>query len=540
MFRNSSLPEKVFFFGAVLMNVMLAIAVFSGLSDKQLYTYFNSDTLYLPSVYKDLFIDKSGFAGWHLNGAPNFLPDMLLFFIVRIFFSKFTTACLVYSMLQLVIVLFLLSWLYKSILEQIRLKHISAAILLMGMFLLVTLLDNDFVYTFYLFSISYHMGTFMMCLLAAIFAFRYIKNGEKTILYWLFALITIATICDRLFLVLFSLPVLSWVVMLFFKQDDRKKILWLLLVNISAAALGLFLFRMVRLSGYIHIISLSWKVFNFDNVASSLSIFLEQHTSYLKSFGVRGLINILFILSLIIHIVLLVRNIYRLLKAKPVNSYSKIYYLLFFVAFSIIVLLTPVVNGSYVGWAILRYNIYALYWGIFSWGYLFYTFFRRTKNRFLYLSQGVVILLFLVASIISFAKNPPGKGLKKLINHYPDKVKCIDEFSRMKNVHYGIAEYWNAKYITMFSRENVRVYTVFNNLAPWYHVSNENWYYVDGKGKYGNPEFEFVIADKLDKQKIMERLGEPIDSVICLDDIKVYKFEPFGFNRETRQPEKKE
>ena len=533
----SKTNQKILFVISILINLILTTIIFATINEKQIYTYFNSDTLYLPSIYKDLFIDKSGFEGWHLNGAPNFLPDMLLFFIVRSLFSHFIPACFAFSLIQIAVILILLSVLYKTIFKTINYIHLSFAVLLMTFFLLVTLVNNDFVYTFYLLSISYHLGAFIMLLISFIFLFKYISSGKNLHLLILFIVSILSIINDRLYLVMFSFPIYALLFFLFLKVEKKERFIKILIYNTASILIGLFLFRMLKLSGYIHIIGLSWKVFNFNNIIPALKIFLEQHTHYLKELDYRGIINILFLISFVIHLYLLIKNVIHALKGKTYNELEFIY-LLIFIPTILIILVTPIINGNYVSWALLRYNIYSLYLGIFSFAYLFYKLWATKRSLVNYFV--IFIVLFIVVESVFIVKkvkkNNIIEGLDNFITYYPDHVKCIDELSEKRNLKYGISEYWKAKYITMFSKEDVRIYTVLDNLSIWYHVMNENWYYQNKKGEFGNPEFSFIISNGIKNEAIIEHLGIPLDTIKCSGNLEILKYSQFQFDKKTRKP----
>ncbi len=529
--------QKIFFVTSILINIILAVIIFATINEKQIYTYFNSDTLYLPSIYKDLFIDESGFAGWHLNGAPNFLPDMLLFFIVRSFFNHFIPACLIFSLVQLTIILLLLSGLYKVIFKSINYIHLSFAVLLMTLFLLVSLVNNDFVYTFYLLSISYHLGAFIMFLISFILLFRYLKYGKNIHLIILFIVSILSVINDRLYIVMFSFPIFALIFVFLIHIENKKRYIKVLVANSASILIGLFLFRMLKLSGYIHIIGLSWKVFNFNNIIPALKIFLEQHTNYIMELDFRGIIDILFLLSFAIHLYLLIKNGIFAIKKKKFNELEFIY-LLIFIPVLFIVLVTPIINGNYVSWALLRYNIYSLYLGMFSYAYLIYKLYEAKRFSVNYLIVFIVLIMFVESVFIikKVSNNNLSKGLNNFMTYYPESVKCIDQLSKQENIKFGVAEYWKAKYITMFSREDVRVYTVLDNLSIWYHVMNENWYFQNKKGKFGNPEFNFIISNKINRDKIIEHLGNPEDTITCVDNIEILKYSQFQFDKKTRKP----
>jgi len=529
--------QKLIFLLTLILNVALVILLFASINSENINTYLSSDMLYLPSIYKDLFIDKSGLAGWNLNAAPNFLPDMLIFFIIRSFFNHFIPPCFIFSLLQVLTVIVLLAILYKSIFKKLNYIHLSYASLLMSMFLLVYLVNHDFIYSFYMLSISYHVGGFIMAIISMILLFRYLKTKKKFHLLILFIVILLSVINDRLFLFMFSFPVFSLLLMLLLKKENKILYIKILAANTIALLLGLFLFRMLRLSGYVHIISLSWKAFNFENIIPSLKIFLEQHIFYISKFDFRGIIDLLFLFSFVTHIILLYKNLSKALKGKDFNR-KELTYLLIFTSFLFITLIAPIINGSYVSQAIFRYNIYSLYAGVFSFGYLIYKIQSSYKLSINYLTIILVILMISESIfIINRVSNQNIKrGLSDFMNYYPEEVQSIDQLAKENNLRYGIAEYWNAKYITMLSKQNLRVYTVLNNLGAWYHVTNQNWFYKGGKGEYGNPEFNFVITQRLIKENITKQLGNPIDTLYCSNGLEIFVFPEFVFNKKTRKP----
>jgi len=493
--------------------------------------------LYLPSIYKDLIIDKSGLAGWNLNAAPNFLPDMLVFFVIRSFFSNFIPACFTYTLLQILTLITLLAILYKLIFKNLNYIHLAFASLLMGMFLLVYLVNHDFVYTFYILSISYHMGAFIMSILSFILIFNFYTSEKNLHLILLFIVSLFSIINDRLFIVMFSIPVFSLLLVLALKKERKDLILKILLSNLIALLLGLLIFNILRNSEYIYIINLSWKAFNFTNIIPALKIFFEQHLFYISNLGFKGIIDILFIISIITHFILLIQNLLKAFKGKEHNRFELIY-LLVFTSFLFVTLFAPIINGSYVSQAILRYNIYSLYAGVFSIGYLIYKIYSSYKLSLNYLT--ILLVILIVTETTFIIKKISGqniiKELSEFMNYYPEKVKCIDDFSQKYNLKYGIAEYWDAKQITMLSKQNIRVYTVFDNLGAWYHVTNQNWFYKNGKGKYANPEFNFVLTEKINKKDLIKNLGIPIDTLHCANGTEIYLYPEFEFNKKTRKP----
>jgi hypothetical protein len=120
--------------------------------------------------------------------------------------------------------------------------------------------------------------------------------------------------------------------------------------------------------------------------------------------------------------------------------------------------------------------------------------------------------------IISIANRETRKssiiGLSEIFNYYPETVSIIDSIAKEHKLKYGVGNYWYAKHTTMFSKEDLRIYTVNDYLSPWFHVTNKNWYFKNGKGKYGNPKFNFILLDNLNlKNPYFELFSDRADSI---------------------------
>jgi hypothetical protein len=151
--------------------------------------------------------------------------------------------------------------------------------------------------------------------------------------------------------------------------------------------------------------------------------------------------------------------------------------------------------------------------------------------------SGVTVIFYGVLIVSTLATKPVAETFKNVINYYPEKVKAVDEFIQKTNLQYGVANYWDAKYTTMFSEQDARVYTAINEkLNLWYHVMNSNWYYNHDKGKFKNPEFKFVIFSPEQFKTTRQLFGEPIDSMQVEKGKYIYSIPEFKYDKSTRQP----
>ncbi|MFW5793517.1 MAG: hypothetical protein ACOCWC_04470 [Bacteroidota bacterium] len=522
-----------------VLNIIWVFLIFFSLDDKQLYVYFNSDTLYLPSIFKDVFIDRTGFQGWSLNAAPNFFPDMFFYFIFNGIFHDFKTAMIVFSTFQYATLLFLLNLVFKEISKNISWNYLALGNMIMILIFFVTSVSGDFSFTFYILSISYHIGPFIMTLICLFQLIKYLKTQKNKHLYLLFVLGFLAVLSNRLFIVMFVFPSLS-LVLLLSKKDLRKRILLFFVTAAAFTTLGIITFNLLKSSNYIYIAGTDWKMFNFSNIIQSFYIMASQHLRYVYLMDFRGIIVILSLISFFLMGYVGINYLHRLfiMKEKGYN-WLKAFFVFYFIAFFLIVLFMPVINGSYVGVAILRYNIHVFYFALFNYVFLAYYFIRDNKKSGSFIFKYLVTVGMII--IISYTLYYPLKSINRIspstyFNYYPDYIACADKIALENNLKYGVSEYWLAKKITMFSKQDLRVYTVYPNMKIWYHVMNRNWYYKNGKGKYGNPEFRFVIPNSLNEAAIIKQLGKPLEKLDCSGTFKMWKYPEFGFDRKTRFP----
>ena len=131
--HNFSLITIIGFSGSLL----LVLAVFSNFNQFAFDVFFNSDTLYLPSIYKDIFQEHNLLKDWQLNPSPNFFPDMLLYFIFMFFTNNFIISSFIFAIIQYAIILYILTKIFKEILPNQSKNWHSLIYLFMSIFLLI-------------------------------------------------------------------------------------------------------------------------------------------------------------------------------------------------------------------------------------------------------------------------------------------------------------------------------------------------------------------------------------------------------------------
>jgi len=529
------------FFGwilSLLLIVLFSLLVFATLTPQQVSVYINSDTLYLPSIFRDIFIDSSGLKGWNLNAAPNFFPDFLIYSAINFVFPDFRVAALIYSLLQILIIALLFNAILKALSKDVGYAHLTVTNLLLLLFPLSALISGDFIFTFYIYSISYHTGAFIMAMVSLLITLRALNMQGKWNLMLLAISVFLGVFNDKLFIPAFVFPLVA-VIPYLFDNEKRAIARQLLITTISFTVISLVAFWGIKKLGFISIISTDWKMFNFSNIIPSFNVMFTQYANYIKNGSVSGVV---IILTLFVFIVLsvylfpILRQIYRDVKGRSrVRLSTQNAFALFAWFFIPVVVFTPVINGSYFSPAILRFNIHAYYFGVLLTGFLLFLLFRNRKAVANLSGVSVVIALVLLVSIYNERKTDV--SLQPLLGYYPERIACIDSVALETQCKYGIATYWDAKLTTMLSKQGVRLYHVFPDLKIWYHVTNKNWYYKQGKGIHANPKFRLIVMNGFDSTKVVQVLGRPLE-ILTFPEVgtEVWLMNEFEFDAETRAP----
>lgn len=523
---HQKLNRLLYIFSWVI-NLCLILIAFASINKETIEIYFSSDSLYLASLYKDIFVDGTGFKGWHLNAAPNFFPDMFLYFITNTMISDFRIAYIVFSGLQYLLILLLLNLVITSIKPDIKNIFLTLLNLLFPVFLLTTIISGFDLYSYLIFSHSYHSGVFINTLLAIIFLFKYL-NKKRTIFIYLAALITLIGIYnDRLFLVLYSAPLVLVLIMnyIWFKNKQIKLIVPIIL---AASVISLLLYNLTSSNSVFSSIDLGKKYMNHENILPSFIAFIKQHFSYIQDLRIKGIVSIVLIINFFVLLFLIIK------RSKIKESILPIYFVFVFASI-FITLITPIINGYYMNEATARFNIFSFWLSVFNLT-LFLYFFFKNKARFLNLLTTAFFVFYIGLIVFKFSSLPISKNVEYISSYYPEEVKAIDEFAKKHNLKYGLANYWDSKYSTLFSQNELRVYTIINeNLNPWFHVMNKNWYFDYHKGKYNKPLFNFIVLNGFNKEKIKENFRQPLDSLIYNNKTILYKMKDIKYKKKNNK-----
>lgn len=523
-----------------LLVVIAGFMLYSLLPERSgIRLFVNSDALYMPSIYQDLFVHRSGIEGWHLNGAPNFFPEMLLYFPLMALLKGTALTSMVYGVVQMFLLMFMMDRLL--LLADKNLSSTTRYLILLSflLFPLSAVLGDGHLIPSQLLLPGYHAGFFFNSLLAAVLALSYLKKGSTGTLAFLGIVTFLAVISDKLFIMGFVAPASLFSLLHLFQKGMNLRHLVLVASLVLTTLLGLITFNRINNTAAIEMISAGSKMFQFEEIPEAMLNLVHHMKSVIIDYPIQRLLvlaTLLFIIAAPVYLIKYLRSyLSRKLKPGMENSYGLILYLFLFV---FLIFFTPVINGYYIGRGLIRYNYAALILGAAGFVYLAavllspYTLPHWFKKQFTTVCTTGLIILLLVLGV----RNHSVSGLRKYVNHYPESVRILDELKSKFGLIYGLGGYWQAKYSTMFSRNNLRLYSVSNkSFKPTYHVTNENWFHNGGKGTHANPTFNFLETSAYsDTEKLKQLFGERMDTIYNQDDLLVIKVPDFKMERKSR------
>jgi hypothetical protein len=458
-------------------SLCFVLAFFSRLPDYNIDSFFSSDSLYLPSIYKDLFLDGNSLKEWRLNPSPNFFPDMVFYFLLMLVCkNSFIVSSFIFAIVQYIAILTIVSYIFKTILPKASKHWLALIYLLFTLFLMEYLFfTTEYYYSFYLVSNAFHTGAFVMTLLCFLWSVKYYKTSSYKFLLYILITGVLCIVSDRLFIVLYCIPVFVSGFFLI-KRISTRQVLLHSLTIVALVLLGMTAFNTFGGGNYFETDN-PHGLITFENIKSSFSIFSEQMHTYLSEFGFKAITIYLFLLSFF-------TAIYLFFHTRKNGDLMMYYYTIFSIVFSLVVLSAPIINGNYTGYDTLRYNIYPFY--LMALNIPLFLAYTIKKEKLLAVGKNVlaaVCLIVLVGGISSINR----KDLARYFSYYPESVRSLDGLAEKYGLLCGVGNYWEAKKITMFSKKGLKVYPVLDDLVLSGHVTNINWFYTS--------KFNFILTN---------------------------------------------
>ena len=203
--------QHLFLFFSVIALIFSLLAVFISIATDTIPRgiFYNSDSLYIPMFYRDLF---SGYSlwGWIHPPASYFFPDIVLYSLMNFTLGSFYLAIMGFGLLQSL--LFIVSLLLLSSLVFGHLKGLYALILTVSSLFFLTLATGKCNTFLPIMQNGYHFGAFLIGMFSLSLVLKIMENGEHSpsMLWWTLLLGSLATftfMSDAIYAVQVILPV---------------------------------------------------------------------------------------------------------------------------------------------------------------------------------------------------------------------------------------------------------------------------------------------------------------------------------------------
>ncbi len=452
---------------ALLMVALHQVYVFLSVTlaerDVDLWFFFSSDTVQYGLLYRDLFQLGFHYAGWNISHAPEYL-QMVWALLLDAFTKTLAAGHVLEAMAQPVLLALALQRLLSKTLGPGRiLAPVSVAAIL-------TLIAKGVGLDFIAFIWSNRHGfTALIGVVSLSFLVETIGSRPRSLILGL--MVTLGVASDLLFLVWFVAPALAALalVMVAAEPDRRAQI-----ARAFAALLG----------GTIGGVGLFWMTTPVITVGGKLAIDLSRTLGSLgrmaddafPSSNPQRALSALLISGLVMAALSVKRS--SRIETRFLGVFATILPVVTVAAMALVS--APFRESGYTRYllgpelAALVTIMIAVSAALGRWG-----------ER--------LLLVGLVIAMLPGLRLLP-KGVQPVERYEPPLVRCIDAVARKHDLHYGVADYWLAKYITAFSTTDLRVVSVTPRLDPFVNFANTEWF-LGGVGarRHDRPVYTFAI-----------------------------------------------
>lgn len=489
--RNISVQIWVAIFAWILAHI--AILVYSTQSPDFHYHFYGADSLYLPSLSRDL---TSGYdlSGWKLTPAPYFFPDILIFFAAGLVTQNIHTSIWINAVAQNILFLTGIICLTKSL----NLKPLAVAFSIFICSMLLIASRNILELMPMLIS-GFHFGiVIVMCFaLAIVIHVWHDGNSAKKSSFALLAVLcSLATPSDLLFIVQFLAPAIA---ALLLTTKARRFHLNHAMLSSGALALysliGLLIERAIPRHRSIEEYGMSNSA-RFAQTLSDIQLIASQFAQAHPLFALA--LAAIFGACLIIALAGLIH---------PDTLCSRITFIALFLVLQLCIsflflAVAPVASARYLlpSFTLMIVLAPALIISVMQ--------LPNFLVNLFFMSCAIASIIISASSLKYFP------DIRQLNQYYNDFVECVDQGVRLRGAHRGLAQYWQARQISMLSRAGLDVVAVGSNLSIYHWINNLYW--------YDHNDFDFVMIDpsmpdfmRFTRADVISRFGQPSDEFDC-------------------------
>ncbi len=469
--------------------------------------FYNSDALYLPSLYKDVISGTGHYSHWFLTPAPYFFPDMPMYAISNFIASDYYYAIPLFFTLQSILFVFAIYKIYSLFFTRTISIEITS-------FIFAFLYLFPTVSSHFIFLSAFHYGEFLVGLFALYFLLKLLSESKIIwlVLFYFIVLSSLAIASDGLYKLHFLLPFFFSIFTLWLMNilDGKKTI-----VLSIALAFTIFLGNMIH-----GVLIFNERAYSPKLLVSQLSknvevlqnIFINAYQNETISFSLSVVVIVLAVFLIVFKNKLLyVHEKYML----DIRTLFLSLFLIFLLigSLSVFSLITLPISTRYM---IPLFILPLLFLPIYI------QYLSPSAKIKIYL-QPLFMILFVVLLILILLDSRSKLLHATIYTKYTTPlVECVDNFSKDTGATLGIAQYWQSKQLYILSNQNLTLAQVNNNLDPYTWITTEEWYHN---------KYDFALIDngastsyKLDQKKIVKLNGAPTSVYHCgKTDIVYYK-----------------
>ncbi len=502
---------KQFFFGQIFLHVLsfsvliLSLITFlSVFNDWNFSNTFNADVMGVPYLFRDIFIDGGHYKDWQLSSAPTFFPDRVIYYLLfQIFKNDFLSITFVFGLIQTLSVSGLSVYIYRKLIKG-NAREFSWLIPLFYSFAFFEsyYILNDQMLGFLMLIFCYHTGALVCSLLSFAIVVSDLKFGIKAALLFVMAAISIYS--DLLYVLMFIVPMMCLQVVQFNYKGFKTSALYAALI-LGGAIVGYLVFKLTS-TNYASVDN----QFDISRTKTCIALMYQQVEYEFRKVGFQSMLTyVTFTVPIIsFFIVMMFRK-----KLEP----SLKYFIWFYIFFTVIIIAVPLIIGSYDSMDKIRYISGAYFFSAVVLAF-FSALIMSLTLRFQWLKAGLSYAVILAFFFTAYNKLDT-KGFVNYFTYYPPKARAMDELCKEHGLTRGVSYYWNAKWASMFSRNNITVVAVYPSTNIYDYGSNREWFF---KGTY-----DFVIPEGLDSAEV--RKNFVILDTLVRPEITLLKVKKFIF-----------
>jgi len=478
-----------------------------------LWYFFSSDSFVFDSLYEDLFRDGFHWSGWHISHSPQLL-EMLWYFALRLLSGDVVRAHVLNAMLLPALLAVGFQLLLRSLHPRAPLRQLAVMVLSAGAIILLFVRGQELDMTTF-FWVARHFSSIVADFACLALLLRLLDEPRPGLLALLMACAAAGAAADQIVLVEFTLPMLTALLALAWRKHLSGARLGLLVGSLlGSIPLGIGLFMVVSPRS-----TLEETVTPQPQLVVA-SLARVTHDLVLPRDPVQRCASLLLALlcgAALVRAVVVSRALGRgeagpdALRSLAFSIYAPL--MVIAVMGAMVALGRPVNTVGYT-----RQLDFVETLGVFGLGLVLARALPWARSALLPVTAACAFLALMAEG---WAGLQP--STTSVFKYYPPLTACLDGLADENKIQYGVADYWLARYNTVFSRRGLRIYAVKPGVVPHTHSNNIEWF-LGGVGakRYDQPRYSFVILGQmipnrggLQSPGIVKRFGEPLKVTEC-------------------------